>query len=71
LHSFLPFILFRPAGAGLDKQKTRDCFGNRGSFEICWFRLEDSSHDASGAVPSGHQSLDALALANRKRACHI
>ena len=42
-----------------------------GFSEICLFWLEVSSHDASGAVPSGHQSLDALALANRKRGCHI
>jgi hypothetical protein len=55
----------------LVKQKTRDCFGNRGLFGNLFVWLEVSSHDASGAVPSGHQSLDALALANRKRGCHI
>jgi hypothetical protein len=42
-----------------------------GFSEIYLFWLEVSSHDASGAVPSGHQSLDPLALANRKRRCHI
>jgi hypothetical protein len=48
----------------LIKQKTRDCFGNRGFFEILFVcALEVSSHDAepAGAMPLGRLSIDWLA----------
>jgi hypothetical protein len=71
LHSFLPFIVTARFGRGWLNKKPAIDLAIAGFSEICLFRLEVSSHDASGAVPSGHQSLDDLALANRKRSCHI
>ena len=56
-------------------KKTRDCFGNRGFFEILEFRLEVPSHDAfaaGAAVPLGRQPHDALvANTNLNRGDHL
>jgi hypothetical protein len=70
LFSFCLSLVAARFGRGWLNKKPAIDLAIAGFSEIYLFWLEVSSHDARG-MPSGHQSLDALALANRKRGCHI